>query len=98
LVACSLASAGGDARPGDLEAVGDDGLLKLLEERRVRPHTTWGYALLVAEGRHRASRLADVPLHGVQPVAAVRDVGGADVLRAGEQVLDPLRQQRAEGN
>ena len=39
---------------------------------------------------------ADVPLDGVQAVAAVGEVGGADVLAGGEEVLDPARQKRAE--
>ena len=45
------------------------------------------------QGRERAGRLADVPLDGMQPVAAVGDVGGADVLAGGEQV-----RRRATGN
>jgi hypothetical protein len=43
-----------------------------------------------------AGRLADVPLDGVQPVGAVGDVGGGDVLGAGQEVREPDRDQRAE--
>ena len=49
-----------------------------------------------AERGERAGDLADVPLDRVQPVGAVGDVGGADVLAGGQQVLHPPRDQRAE--
>src|SRR5215831_20989726 len=45
-----------------------------------------------------ARRLADVPLHWMQPVAAVGDVSGAEVLGAREKVPHPHRDQRAHGN
>lgn len=45
----------------------------------------------------RARDLADVPFHRVEPVAAVGDVGGADVLSGGQQIADAARYQRAEG-
>src|SRR5690606_41140394 len=51
---------------------------------------------LQAERGQEAGDLADAPLDGVHPVAAVRDVRGADVLARGEQVLHPDRDQRAE--
>src|SRR6266567_4306198 len=45
-----------------------------------------------------AGGLTDVPFHGVQTVAAVRDVRYSDVFRCGQQVFDPLRDQGAERN
>ena len=51
-----------------------------------------------AERDEFADRLADRPLHRVQPVTAVGDVRGADVLARGEQVFDALGDERAEGN
>src|SRR5439155_5445487 len=49
-----------------------------------------------AEVGEQAGDLADVPLDRVQPVAAVGDVRGADVLAGGQQVVHPLRDQRAQ--
>ena len=45
-----------------------------------------GDALLKRERGQRAGGLADVPLDRMQAVAAVGDVGGAEVLAAGDQV------------
>ena len=49
-----------------------------------------------AERRERAGGLADGPLDRVEPIAAVGDVGHAQVLAGGQQVLDPPRDQGAE--
>src|SRR5262245_15203846 len=55
-------------------------------------------ALVEAEGRERARRFADVPLDGMQAVAAVGDVGRADVLGRRDQVADADGNERAQGN
>jgi hypothetical protein len=47
-------------------------------------------------GHEVPGSLAGVPLHRVQPVGAVGDVGGADRLAGGDEVLQPLPDERAE--
>ena len=51
---------------------------------------------LEAKRRECAGGLADGPLDRMQPVAAVGDVGRAQVLAGRQQVLDPARDQGAE--
>src|SRR5687767_7916827 len=49
--------------------------------------------------RREASRgLANVPFHRMQAIAAIRDVGHAEVLAGRQEVLDAARNQRAEWN
>src|SRR5262249_9008920 len=45
-----------------------------------------------------ACRLTNVPLHRMQPVAAVGDVRSAEILGAREEVSQPHRDQRAHAN
>ena len=40
--------------------------------------------------------LTDVPFYGVQPIAAVRDVRGSDVLAGGEEIFHTDGEQSAE--
>ena len=61
----------------------------------LRRRAAWWPCVQAVRGE-RAGDLADVPLDRVQPVAAVGDVGGADVLAGRQQVRHPARQQRAE--
>ena len=48
--------------------------------------------------RQRPGRFPDVPLDRVQAVAAVGDMGNAQIFTGWQQILDPLRQQGAQRN
>ena len=51
---------------------------------------------LLAERDESPGRLADGPLHGMKPVAAIGDVRGSEVLAGRQQVLDPAGNQGAQ--
>ncbi len=55
-----------------------------------------GLAAVEGEGGQRSGRLTDVPLDGVEAIAAVGEVGGADVLAGGDEVTEALGDHRAE--
>ena len=57
-----------------------EGAVELGEQLLVRLDLVWLDSAVQAEGHQPARYLADVPLDGMQPVAAVADVGGAEVL------------------
>jgi hypothetical protein len=65
-----------------------EGAVELGEQLLVRLDQVWLDPAVQAERRQPARYLADVPLDGMQPVAAVADVGGAEVLGGWEQVAD----------
>ncbi len=48
-------------------------------------------------GRKQASGLADVPFDGMEPEAAVGDVGYPDILGGWDEILDSLGDQGAHG-
>src|SRR4051794_3461197 len=62
------------------------------------PHCSGRLMRLESECRQRAGRLADVPLHRVQAVAAIGDVRGAEVLRASDEICYPHGDKRPQGN
>src|SRR6266508_3867974 len=75
----------------------------LLEQRlKVRqlagavPHLARSQAFAQAVSREGAGYLADVPLHRMQPVTAIGDVRGADILAGWQQIFDAHRDQGAE--
>src|SRR5829696_8150635 len=84
-------------RPANLDALAGEMRLELRK-------TLWGFAHTVgrqppveAVGCEETGDLADVPFDRVQPVAAVGDVRGADILAGRRQVRHAPRQERAEG-
>ena len=77
-------------RPLQLEPLLDEQRLEILQDLRILPHLVRRvYSFSQAERRQQPGRLADVPLHRVQAVAAVGDVGDAQVLAGRQQVLAP---------
>ena len=54
--------------------------------------------LVQAERGEQSGRFTDVPLDGVQAVAAVGQVRDAEILARGEEVLDALGDQGAQGD
>src|SRR5436190_16069343 len=83
-------------RPMALDASAVEGLLELPKELLVRPDLVRLDTAVEAERREPTCHLADVPLDRVEPVAAVGDVRGADVLRGRQEVAGPDGQQRAQ--
>ena len=66
-------------RPLQFHAVPLQAPLQAGHEFGVGAHGARAYAVVQAEGRQMARGLAGRPFIGVQPEAAVGDVGGADV-------------------
>src|SRR6266540_1573984 len=93
-----LASARGEAGPVELHAVPAEEPLALFQEGAVVADAAGRLAAVEGKSRHRSRRLADVPLDGVEAIAAVREVRDAQVLRAREEVLQAPRDERAEGD
>jgi hypothetical protein len=85
-------------RPGQLEALGRAQRLELPQRALIRPDLVRLQAALQAVGGQQARRLADVPLHRVQPVTAVGDVGDAQVLAGRQEVAHAHRQEGAQGD
>lgn len=54
---------------------------------------SWDLALIEAEGRQRTRGFANIPFDGVQAVAAICDVGRADILRRGDQIAKAYRNE-----
>src|SRR5690606_11107760 len=72
--------------------------LEFVQQRPVVTNVSRRLVVRQAEGGQGTGRFADVPFDRVQAVAAVGDVRGADVLAAGDEIFDPLRQERTERN
>ena len=83
-------------RPLQLHPVPLQAPLQAGQEAGIGAHGARACAVVQTESRQLARGLAGRPLVGVQPEAAVGDVGGADVLARRQQVVDPDRQQRPE--
>ena len=59
-------------------------------------HSRGCHAKFHCHSGQSAGCLADVPLDGVQPEAAVGDVGGANILSPSNEITNPLGQQCAK--
>jgi hypothetical protein len=58
-------------RPGELDAPGHEPFLERADAFRPGVDVAWRQTRIQTVGTQRARRLADVPLHRMQPVAAV---------------------------
>ena len=52
----------------------------------------WRVSACVTESRQGSGGLADAPFRGMQPIGAVSDMRRADVLAAGDHILDPIEE------
>src|SRR5208337_93404 len=66
------------------------------QQLRPAPHFAVRLLLRQTERRQQPRRFTDVPLHRMQPITTVGDMRDPEVFAGGQEVLDPLRQQRAE--
>jgi hypothetical protein len=57
---------------------------------------SWCHPMVEAERRNDTSRLADVPFHRMEPIAAVGDLGDAETFAGCQQVVQSLWQQCSE--
>jgi hypothetical protein len=85
-------------QPRQGHALAGKRVLELPQQVRVPVHRSRRHAPLQRECGERARGLADVPLDGMQAEAAVGDVGSAEALAGGDEIVDAHRQQRAQRN
>ena len=74
----------------------DKQALEIGEQARVATYRPRAHTVAEAERGQDTSRLADVPFHRMEPVAAIGDMGDAQALSGGEQVVQPPRKQCAQ--
>ena len=69
-----------DLRPFQLDPPIDEDRLEVASEFFGLVHLGWRQSPLLATSGQGTGRLADVPLHRMEPVTAIADVGSAQVL------------------
>lgn len=84
--------------PFELDGLSDEEFLEVGEVLIVLVDLLGTQLVLQAVGGEQAGAFADVPLDGVEAVAAVGDVGDAEVLAGGEEVSQALGDEGAERN
>ena len=84
--------------PGEGHALGEEPALEVAAKPRVGVDGRGIPSGVERVGGESARGLADIPLDGMEPVAAVGDVRGAQVLGAGEEISHSHRDQRAHGD
>ena len=82
-------------RPGEFDALLFQPRLKVAQAPGIGMHRVRRHTAIEAMVHQQPCRFADVPLHGMEPLATICDVRGADVLGRRQQILHPLREQRA---
>ena len=73
-------------------------MLEIVQMRFGIAHLARGQPLVQAIRRERPGRFADIPFDRMQPIAAIGDMGHAQILARRQQVLDPLGYQRSQRN
>ena len=69
-----------------LNAHRDQGVFEVSEQARSAAHAPWADPMLKAERDQGSGRLADVPFHRVEPVAAIGDMGDAQTFAGGRRL------------
>ena len=81
--------------PVQLDAHRDQRALEIGQHVGSVPHAPWTDPMIKAERCQAPSRLADVPFHRVEPVAAIGDMGDAEAFACCQKVVHSLREQGA---
>src|SRR6185437_1605754 len=89
---------GPQRRPRELDAFAGEECLEGFEELRTMSDCARYMMPLQAERGEQAGRFANIPFDGMNAERAVRDVRNAQVLAAGQQILDPDGQHGPEGD
>ena len=84
-----------DAGPSQFETLCLQRFLEIAEKTLVVPNRARGSLPLKNVCSECAGSFADVPFDRVEPIAAVRDVGGAYVLTCGQKIFDTSRKKCA---
>jgi len=80
--------------PGELESLFSQVALKIFQQLFIGVNGARQLPGSDRLGGDRSRRFANVPLHRMQPIATVRDVGCADILAGRQQIFDALRNER----